>query len=118
MIGTWTASGTQLTGHAWSLRLTIQPQEGGGYSYKIDYFPEPCSGYWTVQSVSPDLVTFTEHIVYGHERCLDLGHWTVSPLPDGSGKITHMAGRWEGLQPDGRHDEAEGVLTREPSPAP
>jgi hypothetical protein len=114
LAGTWTGTGSQLTGPSWSMRLSVQPQDSGN-TYKIDYPSLNCGGYWELRDVSTNAVVFIEHIVYGRDRCVDLGSITVSPLPDASGstKVVRMAWRWDGKQPSGKSDQAEAVLTRQ-----
>jgi hypothetical protein len=86
LAGTWTGTGSQLTGPSWSMRLSAHPPDGGN-ACKID-----------AADGSINAVFFIEHIVYGRDRCVDLGRITVSPLPDASGstKVVRMAWRWDG----------------------
>ncbi len=117
MAGTWTGIGSQSgTGSSWSIQLTVQQQGTGGYSYKIDYPSLNCGGYWTLTTVGRNSAGFTEHIVYGREKCVDLGTISVGvPESQGGIDVEKMAFHWTGTQPNGNVDNAGATLTRSPS---
>ena len=114
MVGTWTGTGSQTgTGSHWSMSLTVQRQ-GANLNYKIDYPSLNCGGYWTLIDATPAKVSFTEHITYGRDKCVDLGAVTIAEFdkaPD-SPVVGRMAFRWVGTQPNEQSDYADAVLTR------
>jgi hypothetical protein len=116
MLGTWTGIGTQDSQVSWAMQLTVRPQ-GTRDSYRIDYPSLDCGGYWTLDSMGADEMTFTEHIVYGRDRCADLGTMTVNPVRDapGSAEVAHLAWRWSGTVQGGAVSHASAVLNRQPS---
>ena len=113
MLGSWTGSGSQSgTGSTWTVALTVQEQGTRSYYYKIDYPSLDCGGYWSFNSGNADTGTFTEHIVYGRDKCVDLGTITVGAVTSSDGHIRTMMFHWMGTQPDGSQDNAGGTLTR------
>jgi hypothetical protein len=113
MLGSWTGTGSQSgTGSSWTIALNVQQQGAQNYYYKIDYPSLDCGGYWSFNSGNADTGTFTEHIVYGRDKCIDLGTITVGAVSGSDGRIRTMAFHWTGLQPNGRQDNAGATLTR------
>ena len=112
MEGAWGGTGSQSGGSSWSIRLTVQKQGVTNYYYKIEYPSLDCGGYWTFNAGNGDTGSFTEHIVYGRDKCIDGGAITVGAVASSSGSINRMAFRWEGSQPSGQRDSAQGTLTR------
>jgi len=114
MVGSWIGSGSQSgTGSTWPMHLTVDERGLQSWDYKIDYPSLGCGGYWTFDRGNGNTGSFTEHIVYGRDKCIDGGMVTVGAMPAASGAIKQMMFRWEGRQPNtGHEDYAQGMLTR------
>jgi hypothetical protein len=111
MVGKWEGSGSQQqTGSSWAIALTVSETGMQSYAYQIDYPSLGCGGYWTFNTGNGNTGSFTEHITYGREKCVDGG--TISVGAVGDGHITQMAYHWMGTQPNGDADNAGGTLMR------
>ncbi|HUO94411.1 MAG TPA: hypothetical protein VMU22_15905 [Rhizomicrobium sp.] len=113
MVGSWSGSGSQSgTGSSWAMHLTVTEQGPNSYSYAIDYPSLGCGGNWTFNAGNGNTGSFTEHITYGRDKCVDGGMVTVGAMSTPSGAINQMMFRWQGTQPNGSTDYAQGSLTR------
>ena len=111
MVGKWEGTGSQQqTGSSWTIALTVSDQGVQNYAYRIDYPSLGCGGYWTFNNGDGNTGSFTEHITYGREKCVDLGTITVGAV--GGGHISQMAYHWSGTQPNGDTDNAGATLAR------
>lgn len=99
MSGSWSGSGYQENAKSsWTMRLVIRQD-----NYSIEYPSLSCGGYWTLNNTGQGVASFSEHITYGKDKCIDGGSVTIGDLGGG-----HMQYRWSSSD-----DTATGNLTRE-----
>jgi hypothetical protein len=96
------------------MHLMVAERGLQSWDYKIDYPSLGCGGYWTFNQGSGNTGSFTEHITYGRQKCVDGGSITVGALSSGTGSLNRMMFRWQGRQPNsGEVDYAQGTLSRD-----
>lgn len=75
--GTWEGTGSQgiFIKTTWKIRLVAGPN-----SYSVSYPSLGCGGYWSLIQAGAETASFTEHINYGKDRCVDNVFVTVKKL--------------------------------------
>ncbi len=71
--------GWQNDGSHWSIEVIITDKGA-----QVAYPSAACSGVWTLASVAPRKITYTEHITDGVDNCIALGTVTLEPMANGN----------------------------------
>ena len=85
--GTWRGTGYQSNNSSWSIELSVS-----GNSYSIKYPSLTCGGSWSLNGRESDSATFTEHITFGRNKCIDGGSITIRRIDTNQVKYTWVGG--------------------------